>query len=719
MTRVSRIMDLNLYLGLPRSPIRHGTDLGSDLALGSILLSGEENCVSTDMPGFTEALDSHAPYSPTHSSNTPNQQSVEPLGAEENLHFEDRSHSPRTSHPFFSPSVQTSNEPLVHEASSHLGYSPYSPSYIPLSPARQTSVEPLGLNIDEPSVHTSNEPLVHEGSSHLGYSPNSPSYIPLSPATQTSAEPLGLNIDDPAEYVPYSPSYAPVTPTVLISREDTVNEGTNHAEYVPYPPSYAPVLLPLQVNEPFVLQDGDSYVPYSSSYVPVSGTTQVHDDNFNGQNLLSSAAFHPHLPTVQTSEALMPDGASQGELLQFPEVRFQRLIESNHRWPVRRFRSTVHFRSEPDSTTSRTDHVFQDIMASERSVEASGSHKVSAKGHGTEDVEEAAMEQSSGPANFECNVCLDVANEPVVTSCGHLFCWPCLYQWLHLHCDYKECPVCKGEVTESNITPIYGRGSSETRVEKKGGEDGDSSLKVPPRPHGRRLESLRHGLFRPLSRRRLQEEISSFRRIVAEEIRNENRVEGHEPSLEGIFDDANRSVLSSLRAARRLLRLRSSAIGLNSGGGGSSRNTTELASNSQTGNSRVEDLNRVQSSTPLLDDGIDFWHRLALYSDPPTTGVIERMPNNRNHPGTSTSVNPQNNETPHVEGSRGATQASDQASASSTMAIIQGDGVLNATYDPNGVGSSRSLRRRRRNGASSSLDVDGGVHHASKRRRLN
>ncbi|CAN0221132.1 unnamed protein product, partial [Ectocarpus fasciculatus] len=29
---------------------------------------------------------------------------------------------------------------------------------------------------------------------------------------------------------------------------------------------------------------------------------------------------------------------------------------------------------------------------------------------------------------FECNICLDGVREPVVTRCGHLFCWPCLYR---------------------------------------------------------------------------------------------------------------------------------------------------------------------------------------------------------------------------------------------------------------------------------------------------
>lgn len=33
---------------------------------------------------------------------------------------------------------------------------------------------------------------------------------------------------------------------------------------------------------------------------------------------------------------------------------------------------------------------------------------------------------------FECNICYDLAQSPVVTMCGHLYCWPCLYRWVML-----------------------------------------------------------------------------------------------------------------------------------------------------------------------------------------------------------------------------------------------------------------------------------------------
>ena len=30
---------------------------------------------------------------------------------------------------------------------------------------------------------------------------------------------------------------------------------------------------------------------------------------------------------------------------------------------------------------------------------------------------------------YECNICYEMAREPVVTYCGHLYCWPCLYRY--------------------------------------------------------------------------------------------------------------------------------------------------------------------------------------------------------------------------------------------------------------------------------------------------
>lgn len=38
------------------------------------------------------------------------------------------------------------------------------------------------------------------------------------------------------------------------------------------------------------------------------------------------------------------------------------------------------------------------------------------------------MQDEESKSNlYECNICLETASEPVITTCGHLFCWPCIY----------------------------------------------------------------------------------------------------------------------------------------------------------------------------------------------------------------------------------------------------------------------------------------------------
>ncbi|KAE8686864.1 hypothetical protein F3Y22_tig00111027pilonHSYRG00311 [Hibiscus syriacus] len=62
---------------------------------------------------------------------------------------------------------------------------------------------------------------------------------------------------------------------------------------------------------------------------------------------------------------------------------------------------------------------------------------------------------------FDCNICLDSVQDPVVTLCGHLYCWPCIYKWLHFEKQdqkQQECPVCKAEVSDTALIPLYGRG---------------------------------------------------------------------------------------------------------------------------------------------------------------------------------------------------------------------------------------------------------------------
>lgn len=75
---------------------------------------------------------------------------------------------------------------------------------------------------------------------------------------------------------------------------------------------------------------------------------------------------------------------------------------------------------------------------------------------------------------FDCSICLDSAHDPVVTLCGHLYCWPCIYKWMHVKSSaadadeqHPSCPVCKANISPNSMVPLYGRGTSRTDPEWK------------------------------------------------------------------------------------------------------------------------------------------------------------------------------------------------------------------------------------------------------------
>ncbi|KAJ4845484.1 hypothetical protein Tsubulata_015632 [Turnera subulata] len=88
--------------------------------------------------------------------------------------------------------------------------------------------------------------------------------------------------------------------------------------------------------------------------------------------------------------------------------------------------------------------------------------------------------------SFECNICLDSAYDPVVTLCGHLYCWPCMYRWITVRSSSPgaeqqspSCPVCKTNISVNSLVPLYGRGTSSSESETgKAAMDGA----VPRRP---------------------------------------------------------------------------------------------------------------------------------------------------------------------------------------------------------------------------------------------
>mmetsp|Transcript_34685 Transcript_34685/g.59609 ORF Transcript_34685/g.59609 Transcript_34685/m.59609 type:complete len:308 (+) Transcript_34685:113-1036(+) len=140
-----------------------------------------------------------------------------------------------------------------------------------------------------------------------------------------------------------------------------------------------------------------------------------------------------------------------------------------------------------------------------------------------------ARSESREDCEYSCNVCLEVAVEPVVTQCGHLFCWPCLYRWLNdqrfvlirnttttvttdaavaiiiiiirgrsnsrnshrndtrvtlplpRSIDAKLCPVCKAPVTLESVIPLYHQSNAVMDPRRRRSE-------IPQRPAAQRPE---------------------------------------------------------------------------------------------------------------------------------------------------------------------------------------------------------------------------------------
>ena len=80
---------------------------------------------------------------------------------------------------------------------------------------------------------------------------------------------------------------------------------------------------------------------------------------------------------------------------------------------------------------------------------------------------------------FDCNICLETASEPVVTLCGHLYCWGCIYKWLEVQ-ECPACPICKAAISRERMLPIYGRGRP--HVDPRSCASVSESSSIPARP---------------------------------------------------------------------------------------------------------------------------------------------------------------------------------------------------------------------------------------------
>ncbi|KAM0878196.1 hypothetical protein ACQ4PT_035042 [Festuca glaucescens] len=487
--------------------------------------------------------------------------------------------------------------------------------------------------------------------------------------------------------------------------------------YVPYSPSRVDLSPPPpEVYSSFHLEDAHlQYVP-----PPAPVIHELPDDHGFG--------FHPPPPLVRASELLgwedRPSSSTASSSF-LPDVatRYRRLLEqTGSRWL-----RTRRFRSDLPPLGSEAQPVGYDtavpVPHHEPANDTVGDNKVA--GSGAEaGASEESDERGKSTATFECNICFEMAGEPVVTSCGHLFCWPCLYQWLNVYSNHKECPVCKGEVTEANITPIYGRGNSSSDAEKAMEEGKQPGPAIPPRPHGNRLESFRQQFqhLRPMSRRLGDAHgiLSSWRRLLDQQIMSSvSRFEGPPESAVNEVGDIAQHTSRPSRLANRMRARRLQGELDNPPDAGSIAPDSGLLGNN------APDAPR-HGSNPHLPEGIDLLQRLTLIGIANTERLATAMSDLRRiaapsqYGASASSSNPLYPEATLERTHVGAVPSTDQASNSSTIAVIQGDtGISETAGEPSNAGSSRTLRRRGRSNALASLDVDGGPPQRNKRRRMN
>ncbi|KAF9664776.1 hypothetical protein SADUNF_Sadunf16G0053100 [Salix dunnii] len=311
---------------------------------------------------------------------------------------------------------------------------------------------------------------------------------------------------------------------------------------------------------------------------------------------------------------------------------------------------------------------------------------------------------------FDCNICLDLATDPVVTCCGHLFCWPCLYQWLHVHSDAKECPVCKGEVTMKNVTPIYGRGCTTREPEE------DSNLEIPIRPHARRVESLRQTASRHLYSLPVDEMIRRLgsRLDFAQDLSLPQDSNGSRGAADRTQSLLNRIMTyRGMRAEQNPIGPADEIVDLTQTSPGSpvgvhARRLHDIVDLIHSGTASTETGSARRPNALLLRRSHAHSHRSSSHNAffPPlnsSEGLVETY--FRTH-----SIG-RNHEQPQ--------SVDDRDSFSSIAAVINSESQMETAIEIDSPVSLSTSSSRRRNNASRVSDVDSGDSRAPRRRRMN
>ena len=76
----------------------------------------------------------------------------------------------------------------------------------------------------------------------------------------------------------------------------------------------------------------------------------------------------------------------------------------------------------------------------------------------------------------ECPICLNNARLPIVTKCGHIFCWECIKGWVKTK-GKLECPICKDGIKLEEVIKLY---SGDNEVKKGEVDDRPQQERIKP-----------------------------------------------------------------------------------------------------------------------------------------------------------------------------------------------------------------------------------------------
>lgn len=66
-------------------------------------------------------------------------------------------------------------------------------------------------------------------------------------------------------------------------------------------------------------------------------------------------------------------------------------------------------------------------------------------------VDEEVMAWIPSGQQRKCTLCLEPFKDPSVTTCGHVFCWSCVQDWVR---EKPECPLCRSAIQGGKILPL-------------------------------------------------------------------------------------------------------------------------------------------------------------------------------------------------------------------------------------------------------------------------